>query len=131
MSNLEAFLAAKAGSGEVECYTENQVLRAYNWSDETVEAIHWYFEDLRLRTDDVFIESESNEDLLEQVGGMYLKYLAETKLVDALVGARTKAKVDQATLVSELRGYIDHLENYVSLKDLEKYSQNIEIDCDS
>lgn len=128
MSNLEDFLAAGAGIAGYACYTEDHVLRAYNWDDDQIQAIQWLFKDLRSRSDDDFIESESNADLVEQVDGMYLKYLTETKLVDALFRARTVAKIDQKTLVSELESYIEHLENCILQKDLERICSESDLD---
>ena len=111
MAELEDFLAAKAGSGTTEHYTENQVLRAYKWNDDRIRAIHWYFDGLRSRSDNVYIESESNEDLVEQVDRMYIKYFVETKLVDALIRIH-KAGPDLESILSEVENYIERFENY-------------------
>ncbi len=111
MAELEDFLAAKAGSGTTEHYTENQVLRAYKWNDDRIRAIHWYFDGLRSRSDNVYIESESNEDLVEQVDRMYIKYFVETKLVDALIRIH-KAGPDLESIISEVENYIERFENY-------------------
>ncbi len=111
MENLDLFLAAKAGSGTTEHYTENQVLRAFKWSDDRIRAIHWYFDDLRSRSDDVYIESESNEDLVKQVDRMYIKHFVETKLVNALIRIHEMGP-DLESLISEMENYIDRIENY-------------------
>ena len=42
MTKFSEFLAANtgsAGNGEVEFYTENQVLRAYDWDEDRIRAI--------------------------------------------------------------------------------------------
>ena len=115
MSKFSEFLAANtgsAGNGEIEFSTENQVLRAYDWDEDRIRAIRWHFDNLRRRTDDVYIESESNEDLLEQVEEMYIRYLVETRLIDEMVRVNKATRVDPENLVDGLIAEVGRCERF-------------------
>jgi hypothetical protein len=115
MTKFSEFLAANTGSacnGEVELYTENQVLRAFDWDEGRIRAIRWHFDNLRSWKDDVYIESESNEDLLEQVEEMYIRYLVETRLIDEMVRVNKATRVDPETLVDGLISEVGACERF-------------------
>ena len=117
MTKFSEFLAANtgsAGTGEVEFYTENQVLRAYDWDEDRIRAIRWHFDNLRRWKDDVDIESESNEDLLEQVEEMYIRYLVETRLIDEMVRVNKATRVDPEILVNGLIAEVGACERFIA-----------------